>query len=1348
MQYNAYGELAKLTLPTGGYYTYFYGTTSGVITLDNNSGYRIMRPLRERDEYTGPGQLSAKLVLSYPTGTAPDPNHSSRPVTAAVADIEDASNHILRKEEHYFYGNPFSTEAPTSDPTTFAHWWEGLEYNSYIKDGNDTVFKQQQEMYQQRPCGSNEGCNFNPQDDTAPAHDPQLCQQNTMLGSSGAAGEVYSYDQYNNQVFKWEYDYGQAPSISATCPAQGPNNYARVTWNTYLTDTAYTDPSVNLVSLLTYSAVNPSQGQFGNATYTYDEAGTLFDAPGIVGHDTAYDTSRARRGNPTTVSRYSSSLDKNLSTKLTYDIGGNVLSSKDPNQNSTSWSYDAGGGPMDYAHSAYATNALGLTFGTTFDWSSGKAWGITPMTGVSTAINYNSSDPLDRPQKACKLDGWGASLQACTEYQYPSLTQVTMLQWKDSSSNNVRTDLLYDGLGRLQEKDLYEDSSNYIATKQTYNALGQIFSVTSPARSGDTPATTTYQYDPLGRQTEVDYPDGSKLITQYVANTVTVTDPGGAVRRYTNDALGHVTQVQEDPSGLNYITSYAYDPLDHLSSVTQGGQTRAFTYDNLGWLMSVQNPESGTTSYTHDNVGNVVTRTDARGVQTTYVYDEIYRLKSKTYSDGTPSAIYSYNPVPNSGAQGSQSFLLAQPSQVSNGIATMTIISADRLARTAASQVVIGGQTYNFAYTYNLTGALTSETYPSGRVIYTCYDNAGRAKGVSLSSDCSSANFADNVTYAPHGGVAGYRYGNDLWRAIAYNNRLQWNKVDDMIANDTNRNLLDQQFTWTSAPSATDNNGNLRAIGISNGGGPGTTAISFGEQFTYDALNRLHTATDSGGWARTFDYDRFGNMWVSAGTDVPASTPSTPSWIDAATNRLAPVSGQLTYDAAGNLTAYYAGAGSTYDAENHMTTLAGTFWGTKLFSYDGDGRRVIGCILASSGGCDPSHLQAVWVYDVFGNLAATYSSATPSGSALATNYLTTDQIGSTRLVTDASANVISRHDYLPFGEDIGSGYGRTDTNQPNAGWGRFDGVSQLFTGQYRDWETRLDYFNTRYFSSVQGRFSSPDPINAGVDPLDPQTWNAYSYVRNSPTALTDPSGMSDCNVFNGTYEGSGSGFPCYDASVHYGGPAESLTSVGGPTGVATGSTIGSGSPELAGAEAEHASNFGWQATGLLYGKSYSQFFSSLNAYFDWRTDIAGLGESKAYNAYMADCAHSSAPCNGNDTVVERDQGPTGNYRLDKSDLDTRSMSGMILDPLYLLPVPESLKQYFHPGASWYGWSPVDTLHVAGVPNGVESHQDLFSPVYFAPLHFLFDVVPSFFINPSPGKVVATYTCSPVGGCHL
>src|SRR5579884_1750448 len=64
-----------------------------------------------------------------------------------------------------------------------------------------------------------------------------------------------------------------------------------------------------------------------------------------------------------------------------------------------------------------------------------------------------------------------------------------------------------------------------------------------------------------------------------------------------------------------------------------------------------------------------------------------------------------------------------------------------------------------------------------------------------------------------------------------------------------------------------------------------------------------------------------------------------------------------------------------------------------------------------------------------------------------------------------------------------------------------------FTGQIRDSETGMDFFTARYYASAVGRFTSPDQMNLGADPTDPQSWNAYAYVRNNPLALVDPMGL-------------------------------------------------------------------------------------------------------------------------------------------------------------------------------------------------------------------------------------------------
>jgi RHS repeat-associated protein len=76
-------------------------------------------------------------------------------------------------------------------------------------------------------------------------------------------------------------------------------------------------------------------------------------------------------------------------------------------------------------------------------------------------------------------------------------------------------------------------------------------------------------------------------------------------------------------------------------------------------------------------------------------------------------------------------------------------------------------------------------------------------------------------------------------------------------------------------------------------------------------------------------------------------------------------------------------------------------------------------------------------------------------------------------------------------------------------------------GQIRDSETGMDFFPKRYYASAVGRFTSPDPMNLGADLLDPQSWNAYAYVRNNPLALVDPMGLCTFDADHGYLIGHG-----------------------------------------------------------------------------------------------------------------------------------------------------------------------------------------------------------------------------------
>jgi RHS repeat-associated protein len=183
-----------------------------------------------------------------------------------------------------------------------------------------------------------------------------------------------------------------------------------------------------------------------------------------------------------------------------------------------------------------------------------------------------------------------------------------------------------------------------------------------------------------------------------------------------------------------------------------------------------------------------------------------------------------------------------------------------------------------------------------------------------------------------------------------------------------------------------------------------------------------------------------------------------------------------------------------YDAENRMVSETDNSGVLTTYAYDGNGARVS----KTTGG-----VTTTYVYDAFGNLAAEYGGTAASPCGAPTCYVTSDHLGSTRMLTDSNGVVQQRYDYLPFGEELLAGNGRNGFGYNSSP----DYLNPKFTGQTRDHETTLDWFNVRYMSGAQGRFQSVDPGNAGANPADPQTWNAYSYVGNNPLSYTDSSGL-------------------------------------------------------------------------------------------------------------------------------------------------------------------------------------------------------------------------------------------------
>ena len=150
----------------------------------------------------------------------------------------------------------------------------------------------------------------------------------------------------------------------------------------------------------------------------------------------------------------------------------------------------------------------------------------------------------------------------------------------------------------------------------------------------------------------------------------------------------------------------------------------------------------------------------------------------------------------------------------------------------------------------------------------------------------------------------------------------------------------------------------------------------------------------------------------------------------------------------------------------------------------------------------PGSYASTWKHtNVFANggLLATYTGSD-------TIFALEDWLGSKRVEVGASG-CASTFTSLPFGNGMPS--------SPQALSGHsacIDATEQHFTGKERDTESGNDYFGARYYASSIGRFMSPDAPFADQHPINPQSWNLYTYTLNSPLSNVDTDGSQSLSA--------------------------------------------------------------------------------------------------------------------------------------------------------------------------------------------------------------------------------------------
>jgi RHS repeat-associated protein len=673
--------------------------------------------------------------------------------------------------------------------------------------------------------------------------------------------------------------------------------------------------------------------------------------------------------------------------------------------------------------------------------------------------------------------------------------------------------------------------------------------------SGDTPTTIASRLATAisaGSYASATASGGTVNLTSKTAGTIgsytlsassTYDSAHFAQPSFTPAASGATLSGAYNPGDIGnnpFVTLYAYDALGNLLRVDQKGsapsdstqwRTRTFTYDSLSRLLTATNPESGAMTYSYDADGELLQKTSPAPNQTgtatqtvSYCYDPLHRVTGKGYGAqscplATPVVTYAYD----SGTNG-KGYLTSLADQAGSGI-----YGYDNMGRMTTETRVLtgvnnGAISKSASYDYNLDGSLYKLHYPSGAIV----TYAPGAAGLTLSAvdSANGINYVTAATYGADSSVTGFVSGNSasfagITNAFSYNKRLQ---PINMSANSPSQTVFSIGYDFHVGNGTSGaNNGNV--FGITN-----YKDTTRNQTFTYDALNRLTSAQNSGTdcsvlvlqnktkfWGNSYVYDAWGNQLqkniTKCGAEHLLATAD-------AQNRIHVSAPDYLYDAAGNMTTDVTdGVTAVYDPENRISTATSNGI-TTTYTYDSNGNRVrkSNGNLAASGTLYWQMTPGVVAEtDLAGTLKSEYvffdgervarrDGPTGTGGVF---YYFADYLKTASVITDAAGVIKAESDYYPWGGELQ--FVNNDSND------------YKFTGKKRDTETGLDYFGARYYSNGLGRFITPDwsatPVPVPYADLeDPQTLNQYSYVRNIPTVKVDPDGH-DTNGLDHKVEG-------------------------------------------------------------------------------------------------------------------------------------------------------------------------------------------------------------------------------------
>lgn len=645
------------------------------------------------------------------------------------------------------------------------------------------------------------------------------------------------------------------------------------------------------------------------------------------------------------------------------------------------------------------------------------------------------------------------------------------------------------------------DGASVIGFSTEYDTLGRILRKSRPYYASQSLQWLTTYYDSLNRVRQTVQPDGATVTTTYDGLTTTTTNSLNQVRKEIRDELGRVVTIV-DNAGKSM--TLLYDGFGQLLRTTDtAGNIVQLVYDVRGNKIQMFDPDMGIWNYHYDVIGNLTRRADAKSQITTFTYDLANRLTSRSESDMV--AGWTYDACP----KGVGRLCNAKSD---NGYARQ--INHDLYGRDSQTLTTIDAA-YSASVTYNAdTGRVATQSYPNGLSVtygYTPLGYLSEVRNTTTNALYWKANAMDAENHLTQA-----TYGNNVITQQSYYPATGFVKTILAGVNNTIQNFAFDYDTVGNVRFRSDGNQNLS------------------ESFYYeDGVNRLTTSaltsSTAGTLQQSYSYYDNGNIKTRStlGTYNYGAVNTQPH---ALKNVALATGGSINYqyDANGNLSLeVYKDAGGTVVAGKGRTETYTSFnmplklsapGGVFLdYLYGPEHQRSkvtsnTGTIIylnpneeggllyeKETRGSTVSTIEHRNFITAMGQVIAIVKQI---GNTTSTSYMHRDNLGSTTAITNESGQSIERLAYEPFGKRrVPNGSSDNDNKIVSAV------TARGFTNHEHLESLGLIHMNGRVFDPMLGRFMSADPNIP--EPMDMQSYNRYSYVRNNPLTYMDMTGFFD-----------------------------------------------------------------------------------------------------------------------------------------------------------------------------------------------------------------------------------------------